>query len=57
MIIGTALNKEIANPFLIAEGNAVFNKVFTAGKTEAYTLPAGKATDIFNKIISLLREK
>lgn len=51
------LQKEITNPFLISEGNQIFNKVFNSDNKEAYILPAGKGTDIFNKIIGPFKGK
>lgn len=51
------LQKEITNPFLISEGNQIFNKVFGSDSREAYVLPAGRGTDIFNKIIAPFKGK
>ena len=53
----TALDNGITNPFLIQEGERIFNKTFPGVAKEAYTLPEGKATEIFKKIIDPFKGK
>lgn len=53
----TTLDNGITNPFLIQENERIFNKTFPVANKEAYTLPAGKATDIFRKIIDPFKGK
>lgn len=53
----TALDNGITNPFLIQEGERIFNKTFPSVKKEAYNLPEGKATEIFKKIIDPFKGK
>lgn len=53
----TGLDNGITNTFLIQEGERIFNKTFPGVKKEAYTLPEGKASEIFKKIIDPFKGK
>lgn len=53
----TRLDNGITNTFLVQEGERIFNKTFPAVQKEAYTLPEGKATEIFKKIIDPFKGK
>jgi thiol-disulfide isomerase/thioredoxin len=53
----TTLDNGITNPFLLQENERIFNKTFPAVDKVAYPLPAGKATDIFRKIIDPFKGK
>lgn len=53
----TGLEKGISNAFLLMEAERCFRNAYPAVPKAAYTLPAGKATDIFNRMIAPHRGK
>ncbi len=53
----TTLDNGITNPFLLQENERIFNKTFPSVNKVSYSLPAGKATDIFRKIIDPFKGK
>ncbi|GAA3578345.1 TlpA disulfide reductase family protein [Snuella lapsa] len=51
------LKTQIQHPFLIEEGDRIYNKVFPDNNSSTYTLPDGEASDIFKKIIDPFKGK
>ncbi len=52
LLMWNNIKSTIQSDYLIAIGDQLFNKKFSNESKQAYELPAGKATDIFNKIIA-----
>ena len=53
----TNLDNSITHPFLIDEGERLFNKLYPSVQKAAYELPSGKGTDILRKIIDPFKGK
>ncbi|MDD4821872.1 MAG: TlpA disulfide reductase family protein [Bacteroidales bacterium] len=53
----TNLDNSITHPFLIDEGERLFNKLYPSVQKTAYELPSGKGTDILRKIIDPFKGK
>ncbi len=53
----TWLEQGISNPFLKSEAERMFNKIYPESGNISYSLPEGKATDIFRKIIDPFKGK
>ena len=53
----SGLKKNIREPFLIAQGNALLKERFPENESVSQTLPKGRSTDIFNKIMEPYKGK
>jgi thiol-disulfide isomerase/thioredoxin len=53
----TKLESGIAEPFLITEAERLFSKNYPENGNTAYELPAGKASEIFKKVIDPFKGK
>lgn len=53
----TELDKGIAYPFLIDEGERLFSTIYPSQAKTAYELPAGKGTEVLRKIIDPFKGK